>query len=67
MQGYLDARLSTKVNGFKGKQYLLIHGTLDDNVHVQQSMALVRKLETSRIQFKEVVRASNSFSTLFLT
>ncbi|XP_063708670.1 venom dipeptidyl peptidase 4-like [Culicoides brevitarsis] len=54
LKGYLNARLSTKIDGFKGKDYLMIHGTLDDNVHLQQSMALVRKLEKSNIRFKQM-------------
>lgn len=38
-----------------GKQYMLVHGTLDDNVHFQQGMILARVLERSDIQFKEIV------------
>ncbi|KAG5672060.1 hypothetical protein PVAND_002219 [Polypedilum vanderplanki] len=36
------------------KQYMLVHGTLDDNVHFQQGMVLARVLERSDIQFKEI-------------
>jgi dipeptidyl-peptidase-4 len=37
------------------KMYMLVHGTLDDNVHFQQGMVLARVLERSDIQFKEIV------------
>ena len=37
------------------KLYMLVHGTLDDNVHFQQGMVLARMLELSDIQFKEIV------------
>ncbi|XP_070507717.1 dipeptidyl peptidase 4 isoform X2 [Chironomus tepperi] len=36
------------------KLYMLVHGTLDDNVHFQQGMVLSRVLERSDIQFKEI-------------
>lgn len=36
------------------KTYMLVHGTLDDNVHFQQGMLLARALERKDIQFKEI-------------
>lgn len=36
------------------KNYMLVHGTLDDNVHFQQGMLLARALERNDIQFKEI-------------
>lgn len=36
------------------KTYMLVHGTLDDNVHFQQGMLLARALERADIQFKEI-------------
>ncbi|XP_063704179.1 venom dipeptidyl peptidase 4 isoform X2 [Culicoides brevitarsis] len=53
-EAYVKSRLSTMVEGFRNKQFMLIHGTLDDNVHFQQSMALARSLEKADILFKEV-------------
>ncbi|XP_031621025.1 venom dipeptidyl peptidase 4-like isoform X2 [Contarinia nasturtii] len=53
-QGYDRARLSTKAEEFRNKTYLLVHGSLDDNVHYQQSMALARSLELNDIPFEQI-------------
>ncbi|CAG2059492.1 unnamed protein product, partial [Timema podura] len=51
--GYVESSLINKVAELKGKQFLLIHGTLDDNVHYQQSMMLARALELNDIPFSQ--------------
>lgn len=55
-EGYLNSRLSTRPLAFVNKTYLLVHGSLDDNVHYQQSMALARSLEVNDIPFEQIVR-----------
>lgn len=55
LDGYIRARLSTRFESFRNKTYLLIHGSLDDNVHYQQSMALARMLELNDIPFEQIV------------
>lgn len=53
--GYAQSRLSTIPEKFRNKTFFLIHGTMDDNVHYQQSMALARSLETSDVLFRQLV------------
>lgn len=57
-EGYVRARLSTRFNSFRNKTYMLVHGSLDDNVHYQQSMALARSLEVNDIPFEQIVSIS---------
>jgi dipeptidyl aminopeptidase/acylaminoacyl peptidase len=46
--GYKKSSVS-QMAGFKRTRFLLVHGTGDDNVHLQQSLSLVRKLQTSQV------------------
>ncbi|XP_020798245.1 venom dipeptidyl peptidase 4 isoform X1 [Drosophila serrata] len=52
--GYANSRLSTQAQKLRGKKYLLVHGTLDDNVHYQQAMILAKNLERHDILFKQI-------------
>ena len=39
-RGYEEADLTSRAESFRNKNLLLIHGSADDNVHVQNSMQL---------------------------
>ncbi|EDW70239.2 venom dipeptidyl peptidase 4 isoform X3 [Drosophila virilis] len=52
--GYANSRLSTRAQKLRGKKYLLVHGTSDDNVHYQQAMILAKNLERHDILFKQI-------------
>ena len=62
--GYDNARLSTMALNFVDKQFLLIHGTLDDNVHYQQAMALSRSLERNDVMFKQITYPDETHSLI---
>lgn len=55
-KAYNESRMTNFVENIPkhNKMYMLVHGTLDDNVHFQQGMVLARVLERSDIQFKEI-------------
>ncbi|XP_053954142.1 venom dipeptidyl peptidase 4 isoform X2 [Anastrepha ludens] len=53
-EGYSSSQLTTRANRLRGKKFMLIHGTLDDNVHYQQTMVLAKNLERLDILFKQI-------------
>lgn len=53
LKAYNDSDLCLKANNFRGKQFYLIHGTGDDNVHYQQSLMLARSLEAADVLFRQ--------------
>lgn len=57
-KAYNDSRMMNFVENIsetKNKKFMLIHGTMDDNVHFQQGMILARTLERADIAFREIV------------
>ncbi|XP_039280619.1 venom dipeptidyl peptidase 4 isoform X1 [Nilaparvata lugens] len=55
LEGYANAALFGKVENLRHKSLFLVHGTLDDNVHYQQSMMLAKVLEENDILFRQQV------------
>lgn len=54
-KGYDEADVSKKTALLKDKMFYLVHGTADDNVHLQQTMVLVRALSESDTLFRQQV------------
>jgi dipeptidyl-peptidase-4 len=55
LEGYINSSLTRIAQKIRNKQYLLVHGTLDDNVHYQQSMMLAKTLEHHDVLFQQMV------------
>ncbi|EDW76193.2 uncharacterized protein Dwil_GK14793 [Drosophila willistoni] len=54
-KGYDESDLSKYVDNLRDRQFLLVHGTADDNVHVQQSMVLARSLTSKGVLYKQQI------------
>jgi dipeptidyl-peptidase-4 len=50
-EGYASSSVMTHADKYKG-MLRIYHGTMDDNVHVQNSMQLVKKLQENKKQFE---------------
>ncbi len=59
--GYDDNSPLFFTTGLKGK-FLLVHGSADDNVHVQNSMRLARKLQENDQPFDEMIYTDKNHS-----
>ncbi|XP_067137399.1 A-type potassium channel modulatory protein DPP6-like isoform X2 [Centruroides vittatus] len=50
--GYEKTDISRKAHRFKGKKFLLIHGTADEFIHLQHSMVLMKALSREGVTFR---------------
>lgn len=55
IDGYRRADLMSQANKLRGRRYLIVHGTGDDNVHFQHSMQFAKELQRADIPFEQMV------------
>lgn len=62
LAGYNRTDVTRRVEGMRGKKYMLIHGSGDDNVHYQQALALAKSLEHNDIMFQQITYTDEAHS-----
>ncbi|XP_008323074.1 dipeptidyl peptidase 4 [Cynoglossus semilaevis] len=50
--GYADSTVTARAKNFHSVQYLLVHGTADDNVHFQQAAEISEALVEEQVDFE---------------
>jgi len=60
--GYNNSIPLWNLKNLRGKEYLLLHGTNDDNVHLQNSMFISQQLEKQNIKFRAVIYPDQNHS-----
>jgi len=61
-EGYQQSSVLNEVSGMAGKPFLLVHGTGDDNVHVQNSYELIDALVEENIEFETMIYPDRAHS-----
>jgi len=51
VEGYKNSAVAPYINNYKGNLYI-VHGTMDDNVHMQNSIQLITALEDAKKNFE---------------
>ncbi|CAK1549748.1 unnamed protein product [Leptosia nina] len=62
IEGYRESDLMSKAGKLRGRRYLIVHGTGDDNVHFQHSMQFAKELQRADIAFEQMSYADENHS-----
>ncbi|KAM9670115.1 dipeptidyl peptidase 4 isoform 1-T1 [Dama dama] len=60
LDSYRNSTVMSRAENFKQVEYLLIHGTADDNVHFQQSAQISKALVDAGVDFQSMVYSKAS-------
>ncbi|KAL1115092.1 hypothetical protein AAG570_007123 [Ranatra chinensis] len=61
-RSYEESDLSRRVEGFRDKGLYLVHGTADDNVHLQHGLRLARALSDAGVVFTQQIYPDENHS-----
>ncbi|KAF6197768.1 hypothetical protein GE061_008734, partial [Apolygus lucorum] len=61
-KGYEETELSKRVDGLKDKSLYLVHGTADDNVHLQQALHYARALSNAGVVYRQQIYPDENHS-----